>query len=132
MSNNNDYNGNAKILVVDDDFDISTLIKMVLQKQGYDVSGFTDPLLALEHFRINYETCSLVISDLRMPYMNGFEFCEKILQLDVNIMVCFMSSAEVNIQALRDVYPKARSIGCFIKKPVTISHLVKRLSAELD
>jgi response regulator RpfG family c-di-GMP phosphodiesterase len=67
-----------------------------------------------------------------MPHMNGFEFCEKILELDVNIRVCFISAAEVNIQALRDVYPKARSIGCFIKKPVTISHLVKRLSAELD
>jgi len=43
-----------------------------------------------------------------------------------------MSAADVNVQALREVYPKARSIGCFIKKPVTISYLIKRLSAELD
>jgi hypothetical protein len=64
--------------------------------------------------------------------MNGFELCEKILQLDVNIRVCFMSSADVNVQALREVYPKSRSIGCFIKKPVTISYLVKRLIGELD
>lgn len=63
--------------------------------------------------------------------MNGFELCEKIVAIDVNIRVCFMSAAEVNIEALREVYPKARSIGCFIKKPVTISHLVKRLLAEL-
>jgi hypothetical protein len=48
------------------------------------------------------------------------------------ITVCFMSSADVNVEALREVYPKARSIGCFIKKPVTISYLVKRHSAELD
>ncbi len=67
-----------------------------------------------------------------MPHMNGFELSEKILQLDVNIRVCFMSSADVNVQALREVYPKSRSIGCFIKKPVTISYLVKRLIAELD
>ena len=67
-----------------------------------------------------------------MPHMDGFELCEKILELDVNIRVCFISAAEVNIQALREVYPKARSIGCFIKKPVTINYLVKRLSAELD
>ena len=67
-----------------------------------------------------------------MPHMNGFELCEKILQLDVNIRVCFMSSADVNVQALREVYPKSRSIGCFIKKPVTMSYLVKRLIAELD
>jgi hypothetical protein len=64
--------------------------------------------------------------------MNGFELCEKIVEIDVNIRVCFMSAAEVNIEALREVYPKARSIGCFIKKPVTISHLIKRLLAELD
>ena len=66
-----------------------------------------------------------------MPNMNGFELCQKILELDVNIRVCFMSAAEVNIEALREVYPKV-SFGCFIKKPVTIDHLVKRLLAELD
>jgi len=67
-----------------------------------------------------------------MPNMNGFELCEKILELDVNIRVCFMSAAEVNIEALREIYPKARSIGCFIKKPVAIEYLVNRLKAELD
>ena len=63
--------------------------------------------------------------------MNGFELCQKILELDVNVRVCFISSAELNIQALREVYPKV-SFGCFIKKPVTIECLVKRLLAELD
>jgi hypothetical protein len=62
--------------------------------------------------------------------MNGFELCEKILQLDVNIRVCFISSAELNIQALREVYPRV-SFGCFIKKPVEMDYLVKRLLAEL-
>jgi len=66
-----------------------------------------------------------------MSQMNGFELCEKILELDVNLKVCFMSAAEVNVQALRGVYPKL-GFGCFIKKPVTIEHLVKRLLAELD
>ena len=50
--------------------------------------------------------------------MNGFELCERIIQLDVNIRICFISTAEVNVEALREVYPKARSIGCFIKNPV--------------
>jgi hypothetical protein len=63
--------------------------------------------------------------------MNGFELCEKLLDLDVNIRACFISAAQVNIDALREVYPKARSIGCFIKKPVTINYLIKRLIAEL-
>ena len=54
-----------------------------------------------------------------MPHMNGFELSQKILELDVNIRICFISSADVNIEALREVYPKV-SFGCFIKKPVTI------------
>jgi response regulator RpfG family c-di-GMP phosphodiesterase len=66
-----------------------------------------------------------------MPKMNGFELCNKILELDSNIRVCFISAGEVNIEALREVYPKA-SFGCFIKKPVTIKYLAKRLLAELD
>ena len=66
-----------------------------------------------------------------MLHMNGFELCEKILELDVNIRVCYMSAAEVNIEGLREVYPKV-SFGCFMKKPVEIEYLVKRLLAELD
>jgi response regulator RpfG family c-di-GMP phosphodiesterase len=63
--------------------------------------------------------------------MNGFELCQKILELDGDIRVCFVSAAKVNIEALREVYPKV-SFGCFIKKPVSIEYLVKRLLAELD
>ena len=66
-----------------------------------------------------------------MPNMSGLELCEKILELDVNIRVCFMSALEVNAEALREAYPKVR-FGCFIEKPITIEYLVKRLSAELD
>jgi two-component SAPR family response regulator len=72
----------------------------------------------------------MLLTDIYMPHMNGFELCEKVLELDVNIRMCFMSSAEVNVEALREVYPKI-SFGCFMKKPVTIEYLVKRLEAEL-
>jgi DNA-binding response OmpR family regulator len=64
-----------KILVLDDDFDISLLIKQILQKHHFkNVFAFTDPLLALEHFKINHKEYSLIISDVKMPTMNGFEF----------------------------------------------------------
>jgi CheY-like chemotaxis protein len=69
-----------KIMVVDDDLEISNLFKLPLQMKGYDVFGFTDPLLALEHFKINYNACNLVISDLRMPGMDGFETMRAIRQ----------------------------------------------------
>ena len=66
-----------------------------------------------------------------MPNMNGFQLCEKILELDANIIVCFMTALEVNIQALREIYPNI-SFGCFIEKPVSIKYLIQRVSAELD
>ena len=66
-----------------------------------------------------------------MPGMNGFQFSQMVLELDVNVRVCFITAGEINIEALREVYPKI-NLGCFIHKPVSIDYLIKRLSAELD
>jgi DNA-binding response OmpR family regulator len=63
--------------------------------------------------------------------MNGFELSEKILKLDVNVKVCFMSAGEVNHEAIREIHPSL-NIGCFIQKPVTIDYLIKRVKAELE
>jgi DNA-binding response OmpR family regulator len=65
-----------------------------------------------------------------MPLMNGFELCERILNLDINVRVCYMSAGDINQEAIREVH-SIKSIGCFIKKPVTIDHLIERLKAEL-
>ena len=65
-----------------------------------------------------------------MPDMNGFQLCEKLLELDANVRVCFISAAEVNIKALQEIYSKV-SFGCFIKKPVSIEYLAKKLETEL-
>jgi FixJ family two-component response regulator len=72
-----------------------------------------------------------MLVDVYMPDMSGFELCEKILEIDANLRVCFISAAEVNIQALREVYPKL-GFGCFIKKPVEMEYLIERLYVELD
>jgi CheY-like chemotaxis protein len=66
-----------------------------------------------------------------MPLMNGFELCEKLLKLDINIRVCFMSAGEINQEALREI-DSTKSIGCFIKKPIMSDVLVERLKEELD
>ncbi len=73
----------------------------------------------------------VLLTDFYMPNMSGFELSEKVLELDVNIRVCFMTAFVVNIRALREVYTNV-SFGCFIEKPVSIKYLINRLSAELD
>ena len=85
----------GSILVLDDDFEITTLIKIALQRHGYSVFGFTDPFLALEHFKINHSTYSLVISDLRMPSMSGFQFIQNIKLIRPKINVLLMSAFDV-------------------------------------
>ena len=124
-----------RILVVDDDPDLTLTFKAGLEgyhygdKKRFEVYTYNDPLLVLKEFKPHFY--DLLLTDIYMPNMNGYQLCEKILELDVNIRVCFMSAIEVNIQALRELYPNV-SLGCYIEKPVTIEYLTKRLSAELD
>ena len=95
----------------------------------FEVYPYNDPLVTLSQFKPNFY--DLLLTDIYMPRMNGFELCQKILELDLNLRICLMSGAEINIQALRELYP-ALSLGCFIKKPVATEYLIKRLLAELD
>jgi DNA-binding NtrC family response regulator len=80
------------ILVVDDEFDIVDTIKLWLQSYSFNVCGFADPLLALEHFEENYNRIDLVLSDIRMPQMNGYEFVNKIKALQPKVKVILMSA----------------------------------------
>jgi CheY-like chemotaxis protein len=130
-----------RILIVDDNDDTTFTYKIGLETyyEGYEddndnkirfqVYTYNNPLAALSEFKPNFY--DLLLIDINMPDMNGLEFCQKILELDVNVRVCFMTAGESNIEALREVYPNV-SLGCFIRKPVSIEYLVKRLSAELD
>jgi DNA-binding NtrC family response regulator len=85
------------ILVLDDDPDIGNIFKVGLQRRfDSDVFAFTDPFLALEHFKINSERYGLVISDVRMPVMNGYEFVSNVKQINPDVKVCLMSAFEIN------------------------------------
>jgi CheY-like chemotaxis protein len=127
-----------RILLVDDDPDLTLTFEAGLdgvyygdgdKKKRFEVYTYNDPLLVVKEFKPHYY--DLLLTDIDMPNMNGFQLCEKILKLDVNIRVCFMSALEINVEALRELYPKV-SFGCYIEMPVSIEYLIKRLSAELD
>jgi two-component SAPR family response regulator len=69
--------------------------------------------------------------DINMPTVNGYDLVEKVTRLDLNIKVCFMSSGEVNHEAIREIRHHVKSIGCFMKKPSTRDHLLNRVIKEL-
>jgi DNA-binding NtrC family response regulator len=125
-----------RILIVDDEPDVTLTFKVGLEeyqdneKRGmFEVNVYNDPEVAVLEFNPNFY--DLLLTDIFMPKMNGLELYHKMVELDPNIRVCFMSAAEANIEALREVYPSV-SFGCFIQKPVTIDDLVRQLSRELD
>ena len=123
-----------RILIIDDHFDTTLTFKAALETCNnnnieFEVYTCNDPLAALLEFKPNFY--DLLLIDINLPYMNGFELSEKILKLDLNVKVCFMSAGEVNHGAIRDIHPSL-NIGCFIQKPVTIDYLIKRVKAELE
>ena len=127
------------ILVVDDDQNTTLVVKSGLEnennshattnKVSYLVHTYNFPTSALSEFKPNYY--DLLLIDVEMPKMNGFELSTKILEIDADPKICFMSAAEVNYEALREIYPFV-NFGCFIKKPISLEHLIRRVKAELE
>ena len=107
-----------RIMVVDDDSDIALTLRMGLEinDKTMRVDCYDNPVTALMEFRPDFY--DLLLIDINMPVMNGFELCQKLLQIDINVRVCFMTSGEINMDAMREVHP-LKSIGSFIKKPIT-------------
>jgi len=126
-----------RILIVDDEADVTITFKAGIEESNYsndankriEVYTSNNPVVALSEFKPNFY--DLLLVDINMPRMNGFELSEKILAIDLNVKVCFMSSVEINREALREIYPSL-SLGCFIRKPVTIDNLIKQIRSELD
>jgi CheY-like chemotaxis protein len=83
------------ILVLDDELETVSLIKHLLQRHGYRVFGFTNPMLVIEHFILNSRNYSLILCDLSMPTMNGFE-CVKMREIVPSINVILMSAFDIN------------------------------------
>lgn len=145
-NNNNNKNNEStvesssyRLLIVDDDPDITKTFKVGLEQNGFEVDVFNDPLQALSKFEQDMSSShyhyDLLLLDVRMPKMNGFELYREIKKKiregeDDKVKVCFITAYEVYYESLKEEFP-ALNIGCFIKKPVEIQRLVKRVRTEL-
>ena len=117
--NNNDDNEISKnisdkspirILLVDDEPDITSVTKRGLQSNGFEVDAFTDPAEALSNFKTGIY--DLLLLDVKMPKMNGFELCQRINKIDNKIKVCFMSAFESYAEEFETAFPN-QSENCF-------------------
>jgi DNA-binding response OmpR family regulator len=126
---NNSTNKPRRILIVDDEPDIISVFKMVLEMNDFEVDAYNDPLLALSNFKQN--AYGLVILDIRMPHINGFELYKKIRTIDDKVNVCFMTAFDDYRQEFKKSFPMLDELKCFIRKPNAIEDLVKHVATIL-
>ena len=119
---------NKKILIVDDEPDITESFGLALEDSGFEVDKYNDPAIALASFKPN--VYNLLILDIKMPKMDGFELYDKIKKIDKNVKVFFISAFEIDHAAIRKQYP-ALKIKNFIPKPIQIPELLNRIHEQI-
>jgi DNA-binding NtrC family response regulator len=124
-------NKKGLIGVVDDELDIAQLFRDALQTtNGFTIFAFTDPKVAFEHFALNREDYTLVISDLRMPSINGMELIKKIKEMNPYIRTILMTAFAINDDLFYE-YAKKKLINGFLQKPIHLGDLHAEVNNQL-
>jgi two-component system, OmpR family, response regulator ChvI len=117
-----------EILVVDDEPDNASIFTMGLEDGGFKVDSFTDPSLALSKFKSDHKKYQLLILDIKMPKMNGFELYEEIRKIDNNIKTCFLTAfGEGYTEEFGRRFSSSINVS-FIRKPIRVDDLVKKVN----
>jgi response regulator RpfG family c-di-GMP phosphodiesterase len=116
------------ILLVDDEKDIVNSVKRWLQYDGFNVYEFTNPMQALEYFQNNYDRIDLVLSDITMRKLNGYELVKKVKAIRPETKVVFMTALETDLLELSKILPSIKIDG-FILKPGRIENLVNTIKS---
>ena len=116
-----------RILLVDDEQDVTYTVKIVLENNGFLVDSYNDPTLALSNFKLGFY--DLLLLDIRMPKINGFDLYQKIREIDSNVKICFLTASELFYEEYRrlDVYPSVNKER-FIQKPIRTEELIHLLN----
>jgi DNA-binding response OmpR family regulator len=119
---------NNRILLVDDESDVTTVLTFALEDYGFEVESYNNPLVALANFKPNYY--NLAILDIKMPEMNGFELLHKIRKEDENLRICFLTA----LTELKDHMSDINELGpAFVKdrvirKPISNKDLLNDIN----
>ena len=126
MTSYNDKKNN-RILLVDDEPDIIHVVEMVLEDNGFLVDSYTDPTLALSNFKPGLY--DLLLLDIRMPKMDGFELYQKMKEIDNNVKICFFTASELFYEEYRRLGGLPRvDKEYFIQKPFRTKELIRQLN----
>jgi CheY-like chemotaxis protein len=122
-----------KILLVDDEPDVIYTIKNILEDNGFQINSFNDPIIALKSYRSNFY--DLVILDIKMPKMDGFELYIKIREKDPKVKICFLTASELfyeKFRKTRSEFGRIMEEECFIQKPIKTEDLIRKLASIIN
>jgi len=121
---------NMRILIVDDDLDIAKFFKLALDRAGFITEVYNDPLSVLMNFKKG--AYDLLLLDINMPQMTGFELYGKISQIEDGVKVCFVTAFEEYYSEFKTGFPHLIELECYIKKPVGMDNLIQTVKLRLD
>jgi DNA-binding NtrC family response regulator len=119
------------VAIIDDELDITVLFRDAIRRiRGISIFTFTDPIMALEHFKINRKDYRLIVSDLRMPGINGIELLKRIKELNPLVRTVLMTAFEFDDELFHQ-YAEKQIINGFLQKPILLKDLVKEVDNQL-
>jgi DNA-binding NtrC family response regulator len=123
---------NKLVAIVDDEDDIVKLFRDALGTiNGITIFTFTDPVMALEHFKLNKENYVLVISDLRMPGLTGTELLKELRKLNQFVRTILMTAFSIDDSRIFQEYAKQELINAFLQKPIRLDNLRQEVDSQL-
>jgi len=121
---------NKRILIVDDEEDIAWCFKIGLECAGFVVDIFNDPMKSLSAYKAG--VYDLLLLDVRMPRMNGFELYDKIKEIDDKVDVCFITAFEEYYDEIKKRFPYSEKTEWFIRKPIGMDDLIRSVKSHLN
>jgi len=115
------------VLIVDDEPDLAQLFTDALKAADLNAVGFNNPLIALDYIKENHSTICLVVTDWKMPHINGFELTKKVAEIDNEIGVMLMSAYELDQDQLREI-----NKNDYLRKPIHMSKLIESVKLQLN
>ena len=114
-----DNNKRKRILIVDDEPEVDTVLKEVFEQNGFNANTYDDPILALENFKAG--SYDLVLLDIKMPVMDGFHLYQEMKKIDNKIKICFLTASELYREHFCAIDKEL-----FLRKPIENEDLIKK------
>ena len=114
------------VLIVDDEPDVKLALKIALEENGFEVDAFDDPVMALDNFKKG--VYDLLILDIKMPKMHGFELYREIRKIDSHVKICFLTAGEMYYEVYDDIFNENQ----FIRKPIENKELINRVNGIIN